>query len=265
MKPIMLKLSGLQSYREQQEIDFTELCETGLFGNFGPTGSGKSTVLDAITLALYGKVERAQNGTQGILNHSEDAVFVSFSFELLSDAGPQRYRVERRFKRTGDHTVSNSMSRFICCEADGDKVIADKLGDVTRCVEEYIGLKMDDFTRAVVLPQGKFAEFLSLKGSDRRQMLQRLFHLERYGDRLMQKLSQRVKETDHQLERFASEQTGLGDASADAVKQAKEHLSEVTREAERVRARLLEMNTQVEQLGKVRELLRERDLLHTRQ
>ncbi len=265
MKPIMLKLSGLQSYREQQEIDFTELCETGLFGIFGPTGSGKSTVLDAITLALYGKVERAQNGTQGILNHSEDAVFVSFSFELLSDAGPQRYRVERRFKRTGDHTVSNSMSRFICCEADGDKVIADKLGDVTRCVEEYIGLKMDDFTRAVVLPQGKFAEFLSLKGSDRRQMLQRLFHLERYGDRLMQKLSQRVKETDHQLERFASEQTGLGDASADAVKQAKEHLAEVTREAERVRTRLLEMNTQVEQLGKVRELLRERDLLHTRQ
>ncbi|WP_322904926.1 SMC family ATPase [Paenibacillus campi] len=265
MKPITLKLSGLQSYREQQEIDFTELCETGLFGIFGPTGSGKSTVLDAITLALYGKVERAQNGTQGILNHSEDAVFVSFSFELLSDAGAQVYRVERRFKRTGDHTVSNSMSRFIVCNPGSDEVIADKLGDVTRCVEEYIGLKMDDFTRAVVLPQGKFAEFLSLKGSDRRQMLQRLFHLERYGDRLMQKLNQRVKDTDHQLERFASEQTGLGDASADAVKQAKEHLTAMTQEAERVRARLLDMNGQVEQLGKVRELLRERELLHTRQ
>ncbi|MFD1885425.1 SMC family ATPase [Paenibacillus wenxiniae] len=265
MRPITLKLSGLQSYREQQEIDFTELCETGLFGIFGPTGSGKSTVLDAITLALYGKVERAQNGTQGILNHSEDAVFVSFSFELLSDAGPQQYRVERRFKRTGDHTVSNSMSRFIVCEPDGDKVVADKLGDVTRCVEEYIGLKMDDFTRAVVLPQGKFAEFLSLKGSDRRQMLQRLFHLERYGDRLMQKLSQRVKETDHQLERFASEQTGLGAASADAVKQAKAHLAEATREAERVRTHLLDMNAQVEQLGKVRDLLRDRELLHIRQ
>ncbi len=265
MKPIMLKLSGLQSYREQQEIDFTELCETGLFGIFGPTGSGKSTVLDAITLALYGKVERAQNGTQGILNHSEDAVFVSFSFELLSDEGPQVYRVERRFKRTGDHTVSNSMSRFIECDADGDRVLADKLGDVTKCVEEYIGLKMDDFTRAVVLPQGKFAEFLSLKGSDRRQMLQRLFHLERYGDKLMQKLSQRVKETDHQLDRFASEQTGLGDASAEAVKLAKQHLTEVTIEAERVRSHLLEVNAQVERLGKVRELVQERTQLHARQ
>lgn len=264
MKPIVLKLSGLQSYREQQEIDFTALCETGLFGIFGPTGSGKSTVLDAITLALYGKVERAQNGTQGILNHSEDAVFVSFSFELLSDVGTHQYRVERRFKRTGEHTVSNSMSRFIECLADGDRVIADKLGDVTRCVEEYIGLKMDDFTRAVVLPQGKFAEFLSLKGSDRRQMLQRLFHLEKYGDRLMQKLSQRVKDTDNRLDRLAAEQTGLGDASAEAVKAAKERLQQAAQEAEQLRQRLQEVTTRLEKLGKVRELINERSLLQQR-
>ncbi|MEW4370640.1 AAA family ATPase [Paenibacillus kandeliae] len=264
MKPIVLKLSGLQSYREQQEIDFTALCETGLFGIFGPTGSGKSTVLDAITLALYGKVERAQNGTQGILNHSEDAVFVSFSFELLSDVGTHQYRVERRFKRTGEHTVSNSMSRFIECLADGDRVIADKLGDVTRCVEEYIGLKMDDFTRAVVLPQGKFAEFLSLKGSDRRQMLQRLFHLEKYGDRLMQKLSQRVKDTDNRLDRLAAEQTGLGDASAEAVKAAKERLQQAAQEAEQLRQRLQEVTTRLEKLGKVRELINEKSLLQQR-
>ncbi|WP_458121702.1 AAA family ATPase [Paenibacillus sp. Z6-24] len=264
MKPITLKLSGLQSYREQQEIDFTVLCETGLFGIFGPTGSGKSTVLDAITLALYGKVERAQNGTQGILNHSEDAVFVSFSFELLSDLGPHTYRVERRFKRTGDHTVSNTMSRFIECHADGDRVMADKLGDVTRCVEEYIGLKMDDFTRAVVLPQGKFAEFLSLKGSDRRQMLQRLFHLERYGDRLMQKLSQRVKETDNQLGRLAAEQAGLGDASAEAVKLSKERLQAAIQEAEQIRRQLQEINAEAEQLGKIRELMKEQTMLQSR-
>ncbi|WP_046226881.1 AAA family ATPase [Paenibacillus dauci] len=264
MKPITLKLSGLQSYREQQEIDFTVLCETGLFGIFGPTGSGKSTVLDAITLALYGKVERAQNGTQGILNHSEDAVFVSFSFELLSDLGPHTYRVERRFKRTGDHTVSNTMSRFIECLPDGDRVMADKLGDVTRCVEEYIGLKMDDFTRAVVLPQGKFAEFLSLKGSDRRQMLQRLFHLERYGDRLMQKLSQRVKETDNQLGRLAAEQAGLGDASAEAVKLSKERLQAAVQEAEQVRLQLQEITVQAERLSRIRELMKEQSILQVK-
>src|SRR5690242_11346123 len=99
MKPILLKVAGLQSYREQQEIRFEELTETGLFGIFGPTGSGKSTLLDAITLALYGKVERAAGGTQGIMNHAEDTLSVAFTFELMSAQGPKRYRVERRFKR----------------------------------------------------------------------------------------------------------------------------------------------------------------------
>ncbi len=264
MKPITLKLSGLQSYREQQEIDFEALCETGLFGIFGPTGSGKSTVLDAITLALYGKVERAYNGTQGIMNHSEDSLFVSFSFELLSAEGAQRYRVERRFKRTGDHTVSNAMSRFIEMRADGDVVVADKLAEVTRCVEDYIGLKMDDFTRAVVLPQGKFAEFLSLKGSDRRQMLQRLFHLERYGDRLMQKLSQRVKETDNVLGKLYAEQTGLGEASAEALQTAIERLETAIQEAEQRRQELVDITARTEQWSKIREYQREQAELQQR-
>ncbi|MFD2880051.1 hypothetical protein ACFTAO_35370 [Paenibacillus rhizoplanae] len=89
-------------------------------------------------------------------------------------------------------------------------MMADKLAEVTRCVEEHIGLKMDDFTRAVVLPQGKFAEFLSLRGVDRRQMLQRLFHLEQYGDGLALKLSRRVKENEAALRALEAEQQGAG-------------------------------------------------------
>jgi exonuclease SbcC len=59
-----------------QMIQFDELCEGGVFGIFGPTGSGKSSILDAMTLALYGKVERAANNTHGILNHGEDELKV---------------------------------------------------------------------------------------------------------------------------------------------------------------------------------------------
>ncbi|OWR29477.1 hypothetical protein CDO73_14885 [Saccharibacillus sp. O23] len=248
MKPITLKLSGLQSYREAQEIDFTELCETGLFGIFGPTGSGKSTVLDAITLAMYGKVERAYNGTQGIMNHSEDVLYVAFTFELESAAGARRFRVERRFKRTGEVSVSNTLSRFVEIKPEGDDVIADKLAEVTKAVEERIGLKMDDFTRAVVLPQGKFAEFLSLKGSDRRQMLQRLFHLEQYGDRLIQKLNKRVRDTQAALNTLEAEQQGLGLASAAAVEEAKARLAAAVREAETRREAL---NAAVEEHGRL--------------
>lgn len=121
MKPILLKLSGLQSYRETQEIDFGALCEMGLFGIFGPTGSGKSTILDAITLAMYGKVGRASGGTQGIMNQSEDSLFVSFTFELNSAQGTERYRVERRFKRQNELSISNTISRFIEVLPEGRK------------------------------------------------------------------------------------------------------------------------------------------------
>ncbi|MGM1020942.1 MAG: AAA family ATPase [Bacillota bacterium] len=258
MKPILLKLAGLQSYRESQEIHFDELTETGLFGIFGPTGSGKSTLLDAITLAMYGKVERAVNGTQGIMNHAEDTLSVAFTFELMSAQGPRRYRVERRFKRAGGVSVNNTLSRFIAFTEDGEEVLADKVQDVTRCVEEYIGLKMDDFTRAVVLPQGKFAEFLSLKGSERRQMLQRLFHLEKYGDQLAQKLSRRVKDNDAALKALEAEQQGLGDAGAEALEQAKQRLKEAVAHAEASRRELERVTRETEALNKIRELVMER-------
>ena len=258
MKPITLKLAGLQSYREMQQIDFDDLTQMGLFGIFGPTGSGKSTLLDAITLSLYGKVERAVNGTQGIMNHSEDSLFVSFTFELNSSEGAQQYRVERRFKRSNELSISNTISRFIEVTPDGDVVIADKLADVTRCVEDKIGLKMDDFTRAVVLPQGKFAEFLSLKGTERRQMLQRLFHLEQYGDQLGQKLSRRVKENEATLRNIEAEQQGLGNAGKEALEEAKKQLSEAVLHAEASRRRLHEITSQAEQLSKVWEWQMER-------
>jgi exonuclease SbcC len=258
VKPILLKVAGLQSYREMQEIDFESLCETGLFGIFGPTGSGKSSLLDAITLAMYGKVERAVNGTQGIMNHSEDSLSVAFTFELTSSAGARRYRVERKFKRTGEQTVSNTISRFIEITPDGDSVMADKLADVTRCVEEHIGLKMDDFTRAVVLPQGKFAEFLSLRGVDRRQMLQRLFHLEQYGDQLAIKLSRRVKENEAALRALIAEQQGLGSAGKGDVEAAAERLEQATLYAAECRQKLEAALQVAERFARIRELQEER-------
>jgi len=238
MKPVKLRLSGLQSYRDAQEIDFRRLTEAGVFGIFGPTGSGKSSILDAVTLALYGKVERAPGGTQGILNQAEKALAVAFQFELSGGGESREYRVERQFKRGGDVSVNNTLSRFIEITPQGEVVLADKLAEVNHCVEEHIGLGMQDFTRAVVLPQGKFAEFLSLAGKDRRSMLQRLFSLHRYGDTLAQRLTQRVKSAEAALAEAAAEQLGLGDASAEAVQAAGEARTAAAAELAAERARL---------------------------
>jgi DNA repair protein SbcC/Rad50 len=222
MKPILLKLAGLQSYREPQEVDFTRLCDSGVFGIFGPTGSGKSTILDAITLALYGKVERASGGTQGIMNQAESSLMVSFTFGLSGAGGERRYTVERQFKRTGDASISGTVTRLIETTPVGQTVVADKAREVDAAVQDILGLSMTDFTRAVVLPQGKFAEFLSLTGKDRRQMLQRLFRLEHYGDRLMARLAAENNRVKTDIGRVESEQLGLGDASESALEAARQ-------------------------------------------
>jgi len=183
MKPLILKIAGLQSFREEQEVRFDRLSERGVFGIFGPTGSGKSTILDAVTLALFGKVVRAKNKTQGILNTSEKKLSVSFLFEMNASGEKKKYRVDRRYSRKDEIAVKHDHSRLVEIDRAGlDVVLTEGDSRVTAQVEELLGMKADDFTRAVVLPQGKFAEFLlNLEGIKRKEMLQRLFSLERYG------------------------------------------------------------------------------------
>jgi len=214
MRPVRLEFAGLQSYREKQELDFADLLGGGLFGIFGPTGAGKSTILDAMTLALYGEVGRAERGTMGIMNQAESRLYVKFTFGL----GPETYRVERSYRREKEGpSIRTEHARLLRLRADGDEVLADREREVTQQVVDLQGLKLEDFTRAVVLPQGQFAEFLHLKGSERAKMLQRIFALQQYGDGLNQRLKQRLEAVRGQLVAVQSEQAGLGDASAEAV------------------------------------------------
>ncbi|HWO95333.1 MAG TPA: AAA family ATPase [Bacillus sp. (in: firmicutes)] len=258
MKPITLTIAGLHSFREKQVIDFETLCGGGVFGIFGPTGSGKSSILDAMTLALYGKVERASNNTQGILNHAEKELHVAFTFELENAESKCRYTVERSFKRSDELRVKSATSRLIE-EKEERFVLADKTNDVNQQVQELLGLTIDDFTRAVVLPQGKFAEFLSLKGVERRQMLQRLFNLEQYGDRLNKLLREKVQKLNSDLDKINAEQAGLGDASAERLKEAEQELRNSDVLLQKREKELAEINRQFEQYKQLWEWQQERE------
>lgn len=186
MKPIKLELMGLNSYTDKQTIDFEKLTSRGLFGIFGNTGSGKSTILDAITIALYGDISR---DTTDYINSSCDKAVVKYEFEIGSKNNRKRYFVERTIKNSA--TGGTKTSRVLLGEIKDSgeiNVLADKVGEVKNKIQNIIGLTSDDFTRSVVLPQGKFSEFLKLQDRDRRKMLERIFNLEKYGEKLFNKV-----------------------------------------------------------------------------
>lgn len=197
MRPIKLKLSGLNSYVEEQTIDFEELIDRGLFGIFGNTGSGKSTILDAITIAMYGNISR---NTKEFINSACKEAVVTYEFEIGSKNNKRRYEVSRIIGRSKAGGTKTTYARLIEKQQDKTEVIlADKAKDVNDMIAKVVGLTANDFTRSVVLPQGKFNEFLKLTGSDRRDMLERIFNLEKYGRGLIDKVRKRKNEKNLEL------------------------------------------------------------------
>ncbi|KAB3525729.1 AAA family ATPase [Alkaliphilus serpentinus] len=227
MKPIKLKLRGLNSFMDNQEVDFERLTDKGLFGIFGPTGSGKSTILDGVTLAHYGEVSRKSTN---FINTNCDSLNVSFEFQI-SHKETKRYRVERIFRRdnkTGN--VRTKSAKIIDITKEEDIVLEEGAKPVTQKCQEIIGLELEDFTRTVVLPQGKFSEFLKLEGKDRRSMLERLFNLQRYGDELSIKLASKIKAEKDKFNILQGELKGYGDIREEALEEKNKELLELKQE-----------------------------------
>lgn len=254
MRPLELRISGLHSYAEEQVVDFAALSAYGIFGIFGPTGSGKSTILDAVILALFGEVPRASHGTLGIINQNAARAAVSFTFEAGRGPKRRRYRVERVLKRSGDYGAVTHRSRLVQISDEGEEVLADRDGSVKAMVQEILGLTADDFTRAAVLPQGRFAEFLTLRPNERRQMLERIFGLERFGDDLRRRLDAALSRAKNELDQVAAAQAELGDCSPEALEQCRRELAEARQAAGEARAELQARQKDKEEAQKVRDL-----------
>ena len=229
MKPLQLTIKGINSFREEQIIDFSELTSRGLFGIFGPTGSGKSTILDAMTLALYAKLSRS---TKNFININETSAYISFRFSITSE-NTREYLVERSFrynKNNPSGSVRNVSGKIIELNGDSPVILADRPSEVTQKCISLLGLTADDFMRTVVLPQGQFSDFLKLKNTERRSMLQRIFHLEEYGVELTSRITRAKQNQNLLISKLEGEISTYSLVSPEALKeqQIKKHSVEDT-------------------------------------
>lgn len=222
MRPIKLTIKGLNSFIEEQTVDFDKLTSRGLFGIFGPTGSGKSTILDGITLALYGDVSRKSSN---YINTNCDKLNVSFEFQI-STSEVKKYKVVRSFKRNKSGNPVSDKCKVIDITDGLENVLTEGVTNVNTECKKIIGLSLEDFTRTVVLPQGKFSEFLKLEGKPRREMLERLFNLEQYGDNLSVKLSREIKKEKTQNDILSGQLMGYEGISEEKKKEKEEALKE---------------------------------------
>ncbi len=184
MKPLYLELCGINSFSEPAEIDFTRLLEFGIFGIFGDTGSGKSTILDCIGFALYGNVTRSRTGSMSeIVNERCEKAYVRFEFEIMFEGRRRRFRVERELKR------KNSLQSVKVFEREGEALhaLCDGVRESNALLERIIGLEQKDFEKCIALPQGEFAQFVRAQRSDRLKLVSRLFDLEAYGEALVKR------------------------------------------------------------------------------
>ncbi len=144
--------------------------------------------------------------------------------------------VEREYKAKSGKVKTNARFYELC---EPVRVIADKIKEVNEEIEALIGLNYEDFSRSVVLPQGKFSEFLLLANKDRRNMLERIFNLEKYGERLNRRVHDEYNEKEKELFVLKT-QMGAYEGINEALIKEKEDLLE----RETLQLQIIEANTQ---------------------
>ena len=178
MRLLALEIQGFGAFRSPARLTFEE---ADFFALVGPTGSGKSTILDAVCFALYGSVPRyeSENLIRYVVTLGALEARVRLDFEL----GGDHYIATRVARRNQKGVVSTKEARLErVTTGDSTEVIAGFEREMSSAVVRLLGLRFDDFTRCVALPQGDFARFLRAKGDERRDLLLRLLNLNVYTE-----------------------------------------------------------------------------------
>lgn len=206
MRPITLTVSAFGPYADETTLHFEDLGMQRLFVITGPTGSGKTTIFEAILYALYGKLSKKGMDPSSLrcdfLRPTDSAVtYVTFAFEV----GGKQYRIRRQpkqwvAKKRGEGKKEIGQEVVLECMDHADFLPLTKISEVDAKIVELIGLEEEQFKKIVMLPQGAFQEFLISNTKEKSELLRNIFNTGMY-DRVLQKVKSRVSATTDAYER----------------------------------------------------------------
>ncbi len=239
MRPLELTVEGFRSYRGRATFDWRD---RRLVGIVGPIGSGKSSILDAISFALYGKTPQVEGATKALIHQLADQSHVELRFQVNG----QVWRAVRSLRRKG--ASGHQLELLAADEPDAEVVETVTLErDMNARIEQLLGMDFKTFCRSVLLAQNRFAEFLKATPAQRDAVLKGVFGFERLDDALRVAKS-RLDRVEMELASFEKERERVSDARA--------RLDQARAAAEATQARLAALDAagpEIERLEKERD------------
>ncbi|AII50893.1 AAA family ATPase [Hymenobacter sp. APR13] len=223
MKILRVRFFNLNSLRGEHTVDFsqTPLSDAGLFAITGPTGAGKTTILDAITLALYGQVPRHEaTGPEHVMSHGTGESWAEVEFEVNGQHYRSKWGQYRARKRPEGNLQPPSMELSERKTADDGTetwpLIEEMKRQVPVRVAELSGLEYKQFLRSVLLAQGDFTRFLKAPAGERAQLLEKITDTKKYSD-ISRAAFERAKQETQLVEQLRAGLAGVTLLSAEEV------------------------------------------------
>lgn len=187
MKILKIKLLNINSLKGEFEVDFEKfLKDESLFAITGPTGAGKSTILDVITCALYGRTARLTNPNELMSRHTGECL-CEVEFEVKGKVYRSSWS-QKRARKSPDGAFQSA--KMEVCELESGKVLESYLSKVPKYIEELSGLDFDRFIQSMMLAQGSFDAFLKAKENERSSLLEKIT-----GTQIYKQISQEIYQT----------------------------------------------------------------------
>lgn len=252
MRPLRLSVEGFTCFKERQVL---ELAPLDLFAITGPTGAGKTSLLDAMLFALYGRIPRMRRSYAEFISLGRDRMSVALEFSV----GARTFRVARVGYRT--RPPAALLEELV---DNRERSVATGVREVDRTVQELLGLPYEAFTQAVVLPQGEFATFLKSPPRERREILRNLLRLGVY-----ERMRQLAQEERQALEARRTALLHLcgdyADATPEAVASQERALRRARREQDELRRRWQELEDRLRQLTEAHRKAKELEAMRERE